>query len=605
MNLHDGICAVPVMHGRAAFARYVRNLCGRHRFDCVAVDLPSVFDNHVRTAVEYLPCISAIVARAHSDPVYYLPADPCDAAVEAIRQALQRRIPSFCVGPAALYAPRPLPPLPDEYAITRLGFDAFAALCLRTIGNPPEGSEEDLAARSIAHRLLECRLRHKSILACVHMRRFARVVHHLGRETTHNAPQPGPAPSYRIDTFSVNPDHLYFVLGELPFIVSRCEKERYDALAAPADFVDLYKELFRDTRENYSERGDNMDVLSPARLQAALVFLRNLTVMDSRFLPSLFDIVSAAKGVGGNTFALRVLKNAKYYPFLPFEHHTPVMSAGIDRISIPPDMEVHTAVNVLRDTALVWKTLGLKPDPSEMKKRQYRYAWNTAGMCSHVPEDRHIERFNSHVRTRAQRAAVEDMVKSERFTTSVKDGVDVRETLRNWYTGDVYVKEIPPSRGPVDTVVIIFDDRHDGRYPQHTTWYAEHHNESTLTFYATDPFADLIGPGIARCFYGGLSLLFPPRLVPDTFELTRDMDLPGLSHRLVWGALAFSREKSVAYVARARPGVRMRMMAQKLGKQLVWIPLAAFSTETLHRLRRFHVLNGRTVRSWAARFIGE
>ena len=41
------------------------------------------------------------------------------------------------------------------------------------------------------------------------------------------------------------------------------------------------------------------------------------------------------------------------------------------------------------------------------------------------------------------------------------------------------------------------------------TWYAEHGEESTLTFYATDPLADLVGPGIARSYYGGLSLLFP------------------------------------------------------------------------------------------------
>src|SRR5208337_2268634 len=125
-------------------------------------------------------------------------------------------------------------------------------------------------------------------------------------------------------------------------------------------------------------------------------------------------------------------------------------------------------------------------------------------------EDGTIERFNSHVRSKSLKVLVEELARTEKFTSSVKDGIDIRETLRNWHTGTIYVKEVPPARGRMDTVVIIFDAAHDEKYPHHTTWYAEHGEESTLTFYATDPFEDLIGPGIARCRYGGLSLLFPP-----------------------------------------------------------------------------------------------
>jgi hypothetical protein len=74
---------------------------------------------------------------------------------------------------------------------------------------------------------------------------------------------------------------------------------------------------------------------------------------------------------------------------------------------------------------------------------------------------------------------------------------------------------------------------------------------------------------------------------------------------LTYGAMLFSKETSVAYVAHKRPGLALRMHARRLGKHLVWIPLATFSSETLNRLRVFHVLNGKTVRSWASRFIGE
>jgi hypothetical protein len=115
----------------------------------------------------------------------------------------------------------------------------------------------------------------------------------------------------------------------------------------------------------------------------------------------------------------------------------------------------------------------------------------------------------------------------------------------------------------------------------------------------------MIGPGIARCTYGGLSLLFPPRPVPCAFELTKDSTLTKLSHRLTYGALLFSKERSVAYISVKKPDIFQKKLASKMKKRLIWIPLSSFSSETLRRLRRFHILNGKDVRSWASRFIGE
>jgi hypothetical protein len=281
------------------------------------------------------------------------------------------------------------------------------------------------------------------------------------------------------------------------------------------------------------------------------------------------------------------------------------MSAGIDRIRLPDESSARRAVNLLKDTALTWVRLPLKPDPHAQRKQQYRYHWNPLGMCSHVPEDRRIESFNVHVREKAQRVLSEDMVKTEKFCTSMRDGLDVRETLRNWYTGDIYVKELPPSRGELDTVVILFDQSHPERYPHRAVWFAEHQEESTLTFYATDPLEDLIGPGVARSRYGGLSLLFPPRTIPDIFRISRGSDYPSVAHQLTHGALLFSRQTNVALVSALEPDLAMRTMASRAGKHLVWIPLNSFGGETLRRLQRFHILNGRTVRSWASRFIGD
>jgi hypothetical protein len=282
-----------------------------------------------------------------------------------------------------------------------------------------------------------------------------------------------------------------------------------------------------------------------------------------------------------------------------------MLAIGTEKMRVPVWGVTTEAVNLLRDHSLYWRTVSLRPDPSEERRKKYRYRWNPFGMCSHVPEDIAIERFNGTLRRKALKTLVEDHARTEKFTVSVKDGIDIRDTLRFWHTGDIYVRELPPARGAIDTVIIIFDGEHDERYPNRTTWYAEHPDESTLAFYATDPFERLIGPGIARCHYGGLSLMFPPRQVPDIFQVETGHDLPDCAAYLTLGGLLFSREKIIAYVAPRKPGAYLNNLARVYRKRLLWIPLSTFSMETVRKLRQFHILNGKNVRSWAARFIGE
>jgi hypothetical protein len=78
-----------------------------------------------------------------------------------------------------------------------------------------------------------------------------------------------------------------------------------------------------------------------------------------------------------------------------------------------------------------------------------------------------------------------------------------------------------------------------------------------------------------------------------------------LAQRLVFGALLFSQERRVGFVAVKKPSASLMKIASHFKKRLVWIPMASYSAETIKKLRMFHVLNGKEVRSWAGRFIGE
>jgi hypothetical protein len=225
-------------------------------------------------------------------------------------------------------------------------------------------------------------------------------------------------------------------------------------------------------------------------------------------------------------------------------------------------------------------------------------------MCSWPPEDERIESFHRHVREQAKTILGADLARSEKFTTSVMDGIDIRETLRNWHTGDLYVKVIPPSRGSIEVVVFLFDVPADPRlYTNRATWYAEHSEESTLAFYATDHMKTMIGPGIAQAEYGGAFFLFPPRSIPDIWVDPRLDFADTLEERLLAAAFLHSHERHVAVVSPRPPLASWRRLARRYGRKIVPLPLHRFGGQLTERLRRFHVLDGKTVRSYAADFI--
>jgi hypothetical protein len=185
-------------------------------------------------------------------------------------------------------------------------------------------------------------------------------------------------------------------------------------------------------------------------------------------------------------------------------------------------------------------------------------------------------------------------------------GHSQKATRRTPIKPEIYVKEIPPARGNVETVIFLFDTPADPAiYSWHATWYAEHEEESTLCFYAS-PFQDtMIGPGIGQSRYGGALFLFPPRPIPNIWEDPTLRFTRTLEERLIAAAALHSREPHVVLVSPIPPRARWRQIVKAFHRRLVTIPLSRFSGQTIDRLRRFHVLNGHEIRSYATQFIRE
>ncbi len=625
--LSPRIRAFPIRHGKAPFAMAVRRLLWEEKWDALALARPASLREDALAGVEALPAVRALVVRIGGEAKCYLPFDPCDAYVEGMRQARQRRLPVHFVEDDALLEAPLRQALPDAYLMQGIGTGRYHEIARRLLA----GSEPDprlgrrAAAASGALRRLE--RNHARILLLCDFPLLTALQESFregsieailteaagsaagSAETAGTRDTDGPRPEIR--SYAVEPGLLYFAFGELPFYAAEMEKERLDPLADPLAYLDLVKKIFSSTRARFLDEPGEASSISVKKIQTALIYLRKLAVQQGRLTPDLADIVEAAKGVFGNTFAAKVIEAARAYPFAePQGPGEGRLQIGKDHIREPEgpgaDGEPSAAFNLLEDEPKTWKTIRLKKEPDRDKQRRYRYAWDARGMCSHTPEDERIEGFNRAVRRRSQEMDLHGFSRTEKLTTSLRDGIDIRETLRNWSTGGIYVREIPPAKGRVDTVVILFDTEHDDRYPSRNTWYAEHGEESTLVFYGTDPLAKMIGPGIAESEYGGLSLLFPPRPVPNVFELPPgEFGFANLAEQLLYGALLNSRERTLALVSQAAPGLRFKRMAARMGKRISWVPMASFSAETVRRLRKFHVLNGKHVRAWASRFIPE
>ena len=300
-----------------------------------------------------------------------------------------------------------------------------------------------------------------------------------------------------------------------------------------------------------------------------------------------------------------MLQAAREYPFQNDDPNSlETINLGINKAISPEKDTLFNMKNRLSEIKSEWRAISLKPDSDEKKKVEWKYNWNPYGQCSWPPEDNQIENINIHVRDQTKLLLSNDLARSEKFTSSIKDGLDMRDTLRHWHQGDIYVKEIPASRGQVEIVVFIFDmEPNPNIYEWKQTWYAEHNKESTLCFFATNYMNDMVGPGVGRANYGGCMMIYPPRPIPDIWIDPRINIGKALEEKLLEAAFFHSREKHITVVAPSLPKLKWRSLARKYHKSIIHLPIKKFSNQTIEKVRRFHVLNGKEIRSFAQHYI--
>jgi hypothetical protein len=594
------LIVVPVLHGRLEFAVAVRQAFEGTRPDCVAVELPETLSAQVLRGVCRLPLLSVVrYLTTRSQPVY-LPIEPADPLIEALRCGLERELPVHLIDQDVdEYRPH-AELLPDSYAVRRIGHAGYCAACQRALADVEPDAADLNREATMAFHLRRLLAEHERVLFVCGLAHAARVAARLAA-----ADEGEPLRRVRRDGATLH--HLAEassreVMSEPAFLQLAFEEARRSG--APAlDSLDRLEEQLRLAQRARAAYEKNRGAQVPASALGTLFrFARNYALVEGRLTPDLYQLLVAARGAVDDDFGYEVWDLATRWPHQTEHPELPVLQISIE------DLFEHARYLRFQRTQRTRRHSLLRlvrQRPQERRPGEWRETWHGDAICSYPPEDVVVESYGDFLKKRAKGVLSAEHSRTLPFCASLLDGVDVRETLRNWHERRLYVREHQIFRGDVGAVVVVFDEDRDTqeRFSWTMTWQGEHAQESDMAFYATPMGERLEGPGIARCEYGGLLLTYPPGRMFHVFEDPYFDRAESKPERLLLAALDYCQERVIVYVGPRPPRSVYRTIAERFGKRLVYVPLGDLSPVSLRQIRVFHVLDGHPVRAYAREYI--
>ncbi len=655
-DLHDryGILEVgfvrilPVLHGKLEYADLVRLALAELEPDAVAVELVDTLREPVLAAVRRLPRISVLLHEDDGGNSVYLPIEPADPLVEALRSALERDLPVELVDLDVDYPLRHAEPFPDTYAVTRIGAGAYLDAYLAAVADGKVDELDRRRERGMAHRVQRLAARHGRVLLVCGMAHAARIAGDLA------SPQPAPFARKRRDSvglFHLDPRSLPEVMTTFPLLSAVHERRRHrlpdepdearmtpprrravadflavldgrhqeepderDGLTAAVDWIarrcgDPATSLDRRVvhqrmldRATLRYRARTGEEVRPWQNRVLRKFGRNYALIEGQLVPDLYQLLIAARGAVDENFGHEVWDLGEHYPW-----QEPTAELPTIRVSAEQLMLGKRKIRLRRRIPVVKRRMvrvPLRKRKREKHPGEWLEQFDPRGLCSYPPEDLVIEDYGNYLRKKGVKIVGDEQSRTVPFTTSLLDGIDVRETVRNWHERRIYVREERKVQGGVGSVVIILDeDPDDERYPLRMTWLGEHDQESDMAFYSTPLAENIVGPGINRCEYGGLLLSYPPLRLDDVWEDPDYQQARSKSEVLLMAAVDYSLDPHVVYVAADPPRTALRTYAEAHARKIVYVPIGQLSPTSIRKIRVFHVLWGKDKRDVAPDYV--
>jgi hypothetical protein len=592
---------VPVLHNRLEFATEVRRQFGSFQPEIVAIEYPPTIGEKLLEGIERLPLLSVVYYEERDHTFVYLPIEPTDGQIEAVRLALSHNLPIHFIDRDTEGYPIDRTPMPDPYSIKRIGYWRYCRSFLDEHPRPLPDPEDQLRERTMAYHLQRLNEQGKRILFVGGLAHLPGLLTYLDKA---QVPVIGRRSGGHVMLAHLHGESSREIMTEIPFVAALYERFRDNPRMPEPDRLRAVDLLVEKARKRHLK--NSKEEVSPNQLRTFNKFVMNYALLSGFLTPDLYKVLVAARGVVDDNFAYEVWDLATDYPWQTDSPRLPVLRLrGKDLFLDQKRIRFHRHFRTLRRRLV---PLPVKKRHKERFPGEWKREFKAHTICSFQPEDIIIEGFGKYVKRRAVKEKSEENNRIVPFVTSMMDGIDIRETLRNIKDGTIYVRENISLRGKVGSVVVIFDpDLPDARgkedFPWRVTWLGEHNQESDMAFYSTTAGEVVVGPGISRCQYGGFMLTFPPLRVYDIwkdpfFDFARNKP-----ERLLLAALDYALERHVVYVSSSPPSSLCRTFASRLRKQIIYLPIGTFSPVTLKKIRQFHVLDGHPVRSYAAQYI--
>ncbi len=430
----------PVVPGKLEFALELRKLLLASKPGVVAVELPGFLAASYQRALARLPELSVILYHDEDgdDRAIFVPVEPCDPFIEALRTAEEIGAQVIFLEPDSAERPHLPDTYPDTYAIRRIGLDPYIE-AYRVY--PQMRTEEVTAHASAMAWKLQGADPEASVVAVVALNMLDPLLDAM------EAPQPPPpkGKKYDPDLLNPHPDCLAEITIEFPYLQERYEFFRLGMRPLPnsgayddkvLDRPRVQFDLLREAEGKYtSSTGDRL-----AHWQRRMIarFTRNLAHISGDLVASVYDLAVAARSVVDDNYGWEVWQMANRYLA---QHET----SDLETVRLNAS-EIWINTKRLRIRRRLprpkqrLKPAGLKPRKREKFTGEWAHQTTGEAICSYPPEDLVIEEYGRFVKQKAKAILSEERVRVEPFTTSILDGIDIRETIRNWHRHKIFVK---------------------------------------------------------------------------------------------------------------------------------------------------------------------
>jgi len=695
LNLEETcVQGIPILHYNMEFACFVAKVLHDFKPDCIAIELPRSVQKAVMQGISRLPYLSIVTYPTRQGDKIFLPIEPCDGMIEALRYASENKVESAFVDMDVDEYPTIREYLPDTCSLNGLSGFQYAQISSQFLqGETPRGEGvfelerrrerfmayqiQQIASKGFRRIAFVCGMSHwkrvsedllkpqvlplgffrrqnaqvfalseESSRSCLGETGFIsaayEVFRNLGQEDPTNnqiTKKPGKSDNSSnqslklADTQSKDEDELFtdvsqsgipgpslanpgqprFQLGVIQGKAKKQSKEsslqelfdemKYhlkDFLAklplnslGVLDRVEVLRELGRLAANLYEER--TQDQVKSWQKRSMRRFLARYCKLEGSLCPDFFQIINASKGIVDDDFAYCLWELGSSYPWQQEKPDLAEVNVTPQEVWLGEQkIAFRRKIQSRKNRPLA---IPSRLRPRETTKGEWKEDFKRDGLCSYPMEDIAIENFAGNLKQKGAQILSSQHCRVQKFSTSLLDGIDFRETIRNYQDSTIYVKELRDFRSEIGSVVMIFDeDEGDERYPYKLTWLGEHDQESDLSFYATHYKDQLIGPGIGRSTYGGFLMIYPPQRLYDVWTDPNYLFLPKKSEKLLAAGLEYSIEKHIVYIAPKPPRQVFHELARRMGRKIIFVSLGSFSPHSLKKIRRFHVLSGQDKR---------